>query len=105
MNSSNIKCLDWQAWHDQMPGSKPILYVTGKCVFPTPGYSVKLEPVEISIDPPEVLELNRIVEAPTDLAIQVLTEVEVRYSQDTDASYQQVNILPENVTIPVREVS
>jgi len=81
-----------------MPGSEPTLHVTGKCVFPTADYSVKLEPMEIGTNPPGILQLNRIVPVP-----QVVTEVEVRYSEDTDAAYTEVNILPD-VTIPVEEI-
>jgi hypothetical protein len=86
-----------------MPGSEPTLHVTGKCVFPTADYSVKLEPMEIGTNPPGILQLNRIVDSPKGPVPQVVTEVEVRYSEDTDAAYTEVNILPD-VTIPVEEI-
>ena len=41
MSLSKGECSDWKAWHDRMPGSKPTLHVTGKCLFPTAGYSVE----------------------------------------------------------------
>jgi hypothetical protein len=87
-----------------MPGSEPTLHVTGKCVFPTAGYSVKLESVEIGTNPPQMLQLNRIVDSPEGLVPQVVTEVEVYYSEDTNAAYTEVNILPDELTIPVEQL-
>jgi hypothetical protein len=34
-----------------------------------------------------------------------VTEVEVRYSEDIDAAYTEVNILPDELTIPVEQVA
>jgi hypothetical protein len=100
------KCSDWKAWLDRMPGSEPTLRVTGKCVFPTAGYSVKLEPVEIGTNPPGMLQLNRIVDfdSPESPVPQVVTEVEVRYSEDTNAAYTEVNILPDELKISVEQL-
>jgi hypothetical protein len=33
----------------------------------------------------------------------VITKVEVRYSEETEAGYDSVSILPDGVTIPVTE--
>ena len=87
-----------------MPGSEPTLHVTGKCVFPTAGYSVKLEPVEIGTNPPGRLQLNRIVDSPDELIPQVVTEVELHYSEDTNAAYTEVNIVPDDLTIFVKQL-
>ena len=104
MSLSECECSDWKAWLDPMPGSESTLHVTGKCVFPTAGYSVKLEPVEIGTNPPGILQLNRIVDSPVGPVSQVVTEVEVHYSEDTNAAYREVNILPDELTIPVEQL-
>lgn len=103
MSLSKGECSDWKAWHDRMPGSKPTLHVTGKCLFPTAGYSVELERVEQGINPPETLQLKRIVHRPDSPVLQAVTEVEVRYSEDIDAAYSEVNILLNEETIPVEQ--
>jgi hypothetical protein len=102
--SSDGKCSNWEAWQDHMPGSEPTLHVTGECVFSTGGYSVKLERMEQGINPPGILQLNLIVNRPRDPVTQVVTKVEVRYSEDTNAAYTEVNILPEDLTIPVKQL-
>ena len=104
MSLSKCECSDWKAWLDHMPGSEPTLHVTGKCVFPTAGYSVKLEPVEIGTNPPGIRQLNRIVDSPDGPVSQVVTEVEVHYSEDSNAAYTEVNILPDDLTIPVEQL-
>ncbi len=104
MSLSKGECSDWKAWHDRMPGSKPTLHVTGKCLFPTAGYSVELERVEQGINPPETLQLKRIVHRPDGPVLQVVTEVEVRYSEDIDAAYTEVNIILNEETIPVEQL-
>jgi hypothetical protein len=97
-------CSGWEAWLDHMPGSKPTLHVTGKCVFSTGGHSVKLERVEQGINPPGILQLNLIVDRPRGPVTQVVTKVEVHYSEDTNAAYTEVNILPDDLTISVKQL-
>jgi hypothetical protein len=47
MNASNYRCSNWKATHNFMPGTQsPTLRVTGKCTFPTDGYSVRFERAE-----------------------------------------------------------
>jgi hypothetical protein len=87
-----------------MPGSSPTITVTGTCQFPTEGYSVTLEPA-IGTNPPGLLQLEYKIHPPKDPVPQVLTKVEARYSQDTNTVYQEVQILPENIKIPVEQVS
>lgn len=97
-------CSGWKAWLDRMPGSEPTLHVTGKCVFSTGGHLVKLERVEVGINPPGILQLNLTIDPPIGPVTQVLTTVEVHYSENTNAAYTEVNILPDDLTIPVEQI-
>lgn len=98
------QCSGWYASQDNMPGSSPTITVTGTCQFPTEGYSVTLEPA-IGINPPGLLQLEYKIHPPKGQVSQVLTKVEARYSQDTNTVYQEVQILPENIKIPVKQIS
>jgi hypothetical protein len=60
--------------------------------------------VEIGTNPPGILQLNRIVDSPEGPVSQVVTEVEVHYSEDPNTAYREVNILPEDLTIPVEQL-
>jgi hypothetical protein len=89
-----------------MPGSEPTLYVTGTCTFPTTGYSVTLKPVEpTGIPVPNILQLQYIVREPEGVTQPVVTEVKASYSKDTDIVYTEVQIFPDNIRVPVQEVS
>jgi hypothetical protein len=102
-NMTRSQCSGWKAWQDNMPGSSPTIYVTGACRFPTTGYSVALEPV-VGTNPPGLLQLEYKIHKPEDQVLQVITEVEAHYSQDTNAVYQEVQILPDNIKIAVEQV-
>ena len=84
-------CRDWYAWHDHMPGpgSTPTLHVTGTCTFDTTGYSVELQKHE-----PQGIN-------PKDL----LTDVPVRYDEETAMEYDTVSIVDVELGIPVHETS
>ena len=99
------KCTDWEAWHDRMPGGPATLHVTGKCEFPTDGYSVELRPVEPQGINPAVYMLERIVHEPTGPVPEVITTEDVHYTEHTESRYTHVHILPDNVTVEVKEVS
>ncbi|MBW4507939.1 MAG: hypothetical protein KME64_15705 [Scytonematopsis contorta HA4267-MV1] len=103
MTTKKSQC-DWNAWYDTMPGSNPTLHVTGKCTFPSDGYSVKLEQVEVGTEPPGILQLRYIVEPPKGIVPQVITVEEARYNEDTNVVYKEVQILPDNIKIPVEQV-
>jgi hypothetical protein len=98
------QCSGWYASQDNMPGSSPTITVTGTCQFPTEGYSVTLEPA-IGTNPPGLLQLEYKIHPPKDQVPQVLKKVEARYSQDTNTVYQEVQILPDDIKIPVEQVS
>jgi hypothetical protein len=98
-------CHDWQAWHDRMPGSRPTLHVTGRCEFPTSGYAVRLERGEPQGTNPRDLLLDLVVTPPTGPVTQVVTEVEARYEEETDAEYDTATIRPDGPQIEVKTTS
>ena len=104
MNSSRHICSNWQAWYDTMPRSEPTLHVTAICKFSIAGYQIRLQPVEVGTNPPSVRQLETIVDQPNDSSAQVVTEVEVHYSEDTGIDYQKVQI-DSVVEIPVEQTS
>jgi hypothetical protein len=105
MNASNYRCSDWKATHDFMPGTQsPTLRVTGKCTFPTDGYSVRLERAEPQGINPAVLLLDRIVTPPPGAAAQLVSEEVVNYSEETRFTYTGVMIQPGGPLIPVERV-
>jgi hypothetical protein len=97
----------WEAILDLMPGPqrKPTLRVTGKCTFPTPGYTVTLvRHVPQGINP-AILLLDKIVTPPTGVVPQVITTIDVTpYVEQTEQRFTDVTILPDNTTVPVKEV-
>ena len=99
------QCSGWQAWHDFEPGGTPTLHVTGTCVFPTSGYKVKLvQAVPQGINP-AILLLRKVVTPPTGFVLQVLTPVAVKFTLKTNTRYTHVTILPDGVTVKVKQVS
>lgn len=104
-SENQIQCGDGHAWHDRMPGKPPTLYVVGRCIFPTTGYTVELRPVTPQGINPAVYILEKVVTAPTGPVLEVETVVPLYYREETRALYSHVHILPENAVIDVREVS
>ncbi len=99
------RCHQWSAWHDHQPPGPAVLHVRGSCRFGAAGFSVELRRHEPQGINPRDLLLERIVHAPSGPSAQVLTEVEVSYSEETEFEYETVTILPDGATIPVEEVS
>lgn len=101
---SDGNCSDWKAWHDFQPPGPATLYVTGKCTFPTSGFSVELKPhVPPGINP-SIYLLDKIVHKPTGPVNEVITTVDVRYEEKTKVHYVDVEILPDKINVPVKEV-
>jgi hypothetical protein len=98
------KCTDWKAWHDNQPPGPARLYVTGKCTFPTNGYKVELKPHVPQGINPAIYILDKVVNKPSGPAEDVITTVEVRYEEKTSKHYTEVNILPNDVHVDVKEV-
>src|SRR2546423_1594135 len=95
-------CDNWQAWYDGLPGpATPSLIITGRCTFPTPGYSVTLKPVETQ---GATYTVERIVQEPTGPQPQVLHAVDVYYRAETDGMSEKVYIRPDDVSVPVGAV-
>jgi hypothetical protein len=97
-------CHDWTALHDHQPPGPPVLWVSGRCRFPTAGYSVELRPHEPQGISADDLLLDRIVHAPTGAAAQIVTETEVSYREETDFDYKTVTILPDGPSIKIEDV-
>ncbi|HJQ30653.1 MAG TPA: hypothetical protein VJ866_00660 [Pyrinomonadaceae bacterium] len=99
------KCTGWQAWHDHMPPGPATLHVTGRCTFPTHGYKVTLkEAVPQGINP-AILLLQKVVKPPTGPVIQTPEVVQVNFRKKTNFKYTHVTILPDGVTVKVKQVS
>lgn len=99
------KCSGWKAIHDFMPPGPPVLRVTGKCVFPTPGYKVRLVKAVPQGFNPRILLLRKVVTPPTGMVLQVLSTVQVRYELKTSTRYTHVSIITDGVTIKVQTVT
>lgn len=103
-NKTEGKCTDWKAWHNNQPPGPATLYVTGKCTFPTTGYNVELKPHVPQGINPTIYILDKVVHSPSGPAADVVTSVEVRYTEPTTKHYSEVNIVPDNVHVKVEEV-
>jgi hypothetical protein len=104
MEQKTSNCSDWKAVHDFMPPGPARLRVTGQCTFPTPGYTVTLKKHEPQGINPAILILDKVTVAPTGVEPQLVTKLTVAYRERTDQNYREVLVLPDNVTIPVKEV-
>lgn len=98
-------CTDWKAWHNLQPGTAPpSLHVTATCQFPTAGYSVELVPANKKARSTKVLALRKIVHKPEGMAAQVITDVPLQYTLETNDNYTAVLIRPDKVRIKVEKV-
>ncbi|MDQ3973128.1 MAG: hypothetical protein M3276_02105 [Actinomycetota bacterium] len=102
--AASWQCGRWYASLDRQPPGVPVLRVTGSCRFPTAGYVAGLRRHEPQGTNPRQLLLDLVVHAPDTPSAQVLSEVEVRYEEETEAGFDSVLIFPEAVSVPVEEV-
>ncbi len=100
----NDKCTDWKAVHDFMPPTPARLRVSGRCTFPTPGFKVTLTKKQPQGINPNILILEKTVQAPTGVEPQLVTTIAVNYEEKTDKHYIEISILPDGTTIPIQEV-
>ena len=100
----DIQCRDWEAWHDRMPGKPATLRVTGTCTVPQLGYTCELEEDGEKPTSGTRLALRRRL-TPPENAPWVMSECTCRFERETEASYSHVLIIPDNVTIDVKETS
>lgn len=99
------RCRDWEAWQDLMPGAGGTLHVRGTCRFPTAGYTASLRRQEPQGVNPRDLLLVLEVTPPDGPAAQVATDLAVEYSEPAEPrQFDQVTILPNGPSLPVREV-
>jgi hypothetical protein len=100
------KCSDWKAWIDEMPPGRR-LHVQGKCEYPTGGWKITLEKASPQGINPAVLIIRKVAKAPQGAATQQITTYEPKYEQKLgpDEKYDQVTIVPDNVTVAVKVIS
>jgi len=102
--ASQGDCRDFTAFVDRQPPGPATLHVTGVCRFPTAGFTVELRRrVPQGFNPRDLL-LDKVVTAPSEAAAEVITEVEVRYSEETVDGFDTVSISPDIGSIAVEEV-
>jgi len=82
-----------------------VLTVTGKCVFPTHGYKVKLIEASPQGINPLILLLKKVVTPPTGPVIQTPQTVKASFTKKTKTKYKAVTILPDGTTVKVKLVS
>jgi hypothetical protein len=104
-DDSKRYCSNWAAWHDSQPTQKATLHVKGDCAFPTTGYTVKLKPAMPQGFNPNIYVFELIIHIPVDKSARHPVNITVTYDEQTDKRYTDVQITPDNVTIPVKEVS
>lgn len=99
------RCFEWEAWQDLMPGAGGTLHVRGTCRFPTAGYTAALRRQEPQgINPRDLLVVLEVT-PPEGPAAQVATDLPVEYSEPVEPrQFDQVTILPNGPSLPVREV-
>lgn len=103
---AQLPCGDWSAFLDIQPPGPPVLRVRAICTFGTAGYTATLERREPQGFNPRDLLLDLTVTAPTGPVAQVISEVEVRYEEETTAgAFDTVTIVPDGISVPVRVVS
>ena len=92
------------AFHDREPPGPAVLWVQGICTFGTPGYTVgALPPRAAGHQPPRPAPRPEVT-PPDGVVAQVVTTVEVRYEEETDAGFDTVTILPAGTSVPVQTV-
>jgi hypothetical protein len=97
------ECRDWIAIHDLEPPGPGRLVVTGTCTFPRAGYAVELRRHEPQGINREDVLLDKIVTEPTGPTALAITDVPVRYEEETQVAYRTVTIIPDGPTIEVQK--
>jgi len=97
-------CSEWSAFVDRQPPGPAALIVTGTCEFRSGGFTVELRRREPQGINPRNLLLNKIVTPPSGPSTDAITQVTVRYEEETTAGFDSVTILPDGPTLQVQEV-
>lgn len=98
-------CSNWTAWRDTQPVKKATLHVKGDCTFPTTGYTAKLQPATPQGFNPNIYILELVIHIPVDRSAKHPVDTPVTYEEQTDKTYTDVQITPDNITVPVKDVS
>ena len=101
---STGKCSNWESWHDWQPPGPATLYVTGKCTFPTSGYTVELKPASSQGINSAIYILDKVVHPPAGPAADVITTISVEYKEKTNSKYTEIEIRPDGARIPVKDI-
>ena len=104
LHGCNCKADSWTAVLDKIPPEKPRLTVKGTCTCPTGGYNtslIKAKPQGINS---KILLLRLVTEPPSDVTNQLVTDYEVNYLERDSPDYEEVIILPCDLTVPVEVV-
>ena len=81
-------CAEWRAWYTDKSEAGAVLHVSGRCKFPSPGFSVLLEPLPLQGINPHILLLQRRVSSPIGRKRAHEAFVEVHYSSFTSFTYE-----------------
>lgn len=95
----------WSAILDMMPPEPGRLTVRGSCTCPTGGYQAALKKAVPQGINPAILLLELTTVAPTGIVNQMVTTYDVEYVEAGGPLYEQVQIRPCDVTIPVQVAS
>ena len=96
---------DWKAWHSRKPAQPPILYVQGRCEFPTNGYRVRLRRSLAQGIDPAILVLDLVISKSSEAEALVVTTMVARYEEKTRQRHEKVQIRPYDIVVIVEEVS
>ena len=96
------QCSSWTAVHDFSSPKSPTIRVSGKCMFPQPGYKVILKRHVPQGAQAEILLLDKHVLEPREPKPDAATTVHALYDELTKRYYKEVKIVPDNVTIKVQ---
>jgi hypothetical protein len=105
LHGCNCKENSWSAILDKMPPERPRLTVKGICTCPTGGFKPSLKKAIPQGINPSILILDLEAVAPTGIVNQMVTDSEVTYREDDSPNYQEVEIRPCDVKVPVKIVS
>ena len=100
------KCYDWKSWYTNLSEYIGILHVTGRCKFPTVGFSVTLRPKPLQGINPRIYLLERYICPPAGQKQkdEGETVVEVCYFEYTSFVYDFVHILPDGIDVKIEGV-
>jgi hypothetical protein len=99
----NCKSDTWSATLDMMPPQPNTLRVAGICACPTGGFKARLAKAQPQGVNARELILNLIVDAPSGIVNQMITDYPVEYTEHS-ADYDAVRIMPCNISINIETV-